>query len=148
MLTSDHWCIVEKYESCQNYHVSVMIAAWDWSGFWRKITTINGFHLLPSASKIHRHSAKVAAYIMSILFWSQRSKRQWILYEAFLLDSDGFLAEGPGANLFFEKDGKLFTPQLGNILPGITRATVLELAEQLRSGTASRKIYQKRSFSS
>ena len=51
--------------------------------------------------------------------------------EALLLDSDGFLAEGPGANLFFEKDGKLFTPQLGNILPGITRSTVLELADEL-----------------
>lgn len=51
--------------------------------------------------------------------------------EALLLDSDGYLAEGPGANLFFEKNGVLFTPELGNILPGITRATVLELAESL-----------------
>ena len=33
--------------------------------------------------------------------------------------------------MFFEKEGVLYTPQLGNILPGITRATVLELAEKL-----------------
>jgi branched-chain amino acid aminotransferase len=33
--------------------------------------------------------------------------------------------------MFFEKDGKLFTPPPGNILPGITRATVIELAQQM-----------------
>jgi branched-chain amino acid aminotransferase len=44
---------------------------------------------------------------------------------------NGNVAEGPGANIFFEKDGKLFTPSLGNILPGITRATVLELCDEL-----------------
>jgi branched-chain amino acid aminotransferase len=41
------------------------------------------------------------------------------------------VAEGPGANLFYEKDGKLFTPALGNILPGITRATVIEICDEL-----------------
>ena len=51
--------------------------------------------------------------------------------EALLLDSEGYLAEGPGANLFFEKDGVLFTPQPGNILPGITRATIKELCFNL-----------------
>jgi branched-chain amino acid aminotransferase len=33
--------------------------------------------------------------------------------------------------MFFEKEGKLFTPATGNILPGITRATVLELSAEL-----------------
>jgi branched-chain amino acid aminotransferase len=51
--------------------------------------------------------------------------------EALLTDMNGFVAEGPGANMFFEKDGKLFTPSLGNILPGITRATVLEICKDL-----------------
>jgi len=41
-----------------------------------------------------------------------------------LLDNQGFVAEGPGANVFYEKGGVLFTPAKGNILPGITRATV------------------------
>jgi branched-chain amino acid aminotransferase len=51
--------------------------------------------------------------------------------EALLTDMNGYVAEGPGANVFYEKDGKLFTPALGNILPGITRATVLELCAEL-----------------
>jgi branched-chain amino acid aminotransferase len=44
---------------------------------------------------------------------------------------NGNIAEGPGANFFCEKNGKLFTPPLGNILPGITRATVLEICDEL-----------------
>ncbi|RZM23322.1 MAG: branched-chain amino acid aminotransferase, partial [Pedobacter sp.] len=48
-----------------------------------------------------------------------------------LLDMNGFIAEAPGANIFIEKGGKLFTPPLGNILPGITRATVIELCQIL-----------------
>ena len=51
--------------------------------------------------------------------------------EALLLDINNNVAEGPGANIFYEKDGKLFTPALGNILPGITRATVIEICKEL-----------------
>lgn len=50
--------------------------------------------------------------------------------EALLCDSNGFVAEGSGQNFFYEKDGKLFTPPLGNILPGITRATIIDLARE------------------
>jgi branched-chain amino acid aminotransferase len=50
--------------------------------------------------------------------------------EAMLLDMNGYAAEGPGANLFIEVDGVLFTPPAGNILPGITRATVFEICEE------------------
>jgi branched-chain amino acid aminotransferase len=51
--------------------------------------------------------------------------------DALLLDVNGNIAEAPGANIFFEKDGVLYTPPTGNILPGITRATVFELCEAL-----------------
>jgi branched-chain amino acid aminotransferase len=51
--------------------------------------------------------------------------------EALLTDMNGYIAEGPGANMFFELEGKLYTPAAGNILPGITRATVLEISAEL-----------------
>jgi branched-chain amino acid aminotransferase len=51
--------------------------------------------------------------------------------EALLLDMNGSVAEAPGANVFIEKNGCLFTPPAGHILSGITRATVLELAADL-----------------
>ncbi|MCO6498317.1 MAG: branched-chain amino acid transaminase [Chitinophagaceae bacterium] len=60
--------------------------------------------------------------------------------EALLFDMDGYVAEAPGANIFMEKDGKLFTPALGNILPGITRATVIELANVLGISVEEKQI--------
>ena len=60
--------------------------------------------------------------------------------EALLLDSEGYLAEGPGANFFMEKDGILHTPSLGNILPGITRSTVIEYAREFRYPVEEREI--------
>jgi branched-chain amino acid aminotransferase len=51
-------------------------------------------------------------------------------HEGILLDVNGYVAEGPGENIFFEKDHKLYTPPLGNILPGITRRIVLDLARE------------------
>lgn len=51
--------------------------------------------------------------------------------EALLLDSAGNIAEGSGENIFMVKGGALVTPSLGNILPGITRATIMQLCQEL-----------------
>ena len=51
-------------------------------------------------------------------------------HEALFLDAEGLIAEGPGENFFIVKGGKLITPPKGTILPGITRATVMELARK------------------
>jgi len=49
------------------------------------------------------------------------------------LDSDGYLSEGSGENLFLVKNGTLLTPPLvSSVLPGITRDTVVQLARRLR----------------
>ena len=51
--------------------------------------------------------------------------------EAILLNRDDNVSEGAGENLFMVMDGKLYTPPVGDgILPGITRATVMELAKE------------------
>lgn len=112
-------------------NVSIMICAWEWGAYLGdkqlRLTVSSFCRPHPRSIKIE---AKVCGhYVNSILATSEAKAKGYD--EALLLDSDGFLAEGPGANLFFEKDGVLFTPKLGNILPGITRATVLELAEEL-----------------
>jgi branched-chain amino acid aminotransferase len=74
---------------------------------------------IPSAAKTHN-------YLQGIL-----ARLETDADEALLLDSEGFLAEGATSNLFFCVDGTLATPSLeGPILPGITRAVVLELADE------------------
>lgn len=81
----------------------------------------------PKGFKIH---AKAGGHYVNSILASQEAKAKGF-DEALLNDMNDFVAEGPGANVFYEKDGKLFTPALGNILPGITRATVIELCAEL-----------------
>jgi branched-chain amino acid aminotransferase len=51
--------------------------------------------------------------------------------EAMLLDVDGFVAEGSGENIFIVRDGVLYTPDLTSALEGITRDTIVQLAQDL-----------------
>lgn len=75
--------------------------------------------------------AKVTGhYINSIL--STNEAKDAGFDEALLLDMHGNVAECSGANIFMEKDGKLFTPKKGNIMAGITRSTILEICQEER----------------
>lgn len=110
--------------------VSIMICAWEWGAYL-------GDNLLnitiSSFSRPHPKStiieAKVCGHYVNSILASTEAKANGF-DEALLLDTDGFLAEGPGANLFFQKNNKLYTPKTGNILPGITRQTVLDLCAE------------------
>lgn len=86
----------------------------------------------PAAFKIE---AKGCGHYVNSILASQDAKAKGF-DEALLTDMNGFVAEGPGANMFFEKDGILYTPSLGHILPGITRATVIELCAELNINVA------------
>lgn len=106
----------------------LLIAAWEWGAYLGdkllNICTSPFRRPNPAAFKVH---AKVTGhYVNSILACQDAKDRGFD--EALLLDVNGFVAEGPGANFFYEKNKVLYTPQLGNILPGITRATVIEIA--------------------
>ena len=46
------------------------------------------------------------------------------------MDLNNYVAEGPGANFFYEKNGTLYTPSSGNILSGITRKTIFQIAKE------------------
>ncbi len=75
-------------------------------------------------------TAKASGHYVNSILASQEAKSKGF-DEGLLTDMNGFVAEGPGANMFYEKDGKLYTPAAGNILPGITRATVFEICHEL-----------------
>ena len=115
----------------QPNNVSLMICTWQWGAYLGdqqlRLSVASYCRPHPRSVKIE---AKVCGHYVNSILATTEAKRNGF-DEALVLDSDGFLAEGPGANFFFEEDGVLYTPQLGNILPGITRATILELAENL-----------------
>lgn len=90
----------------------------------------------PAGFKI---TAKACGHYVNSILASQDAKAKGF-DEALLTDMHGNIAEGPGANMFYEKDGKLYTPSLGNILPGLTRATVLELCAKLHISVEEKTI--------
>lgn len=90
----------------------------------------------PKGFKIH---AKAGGHYVNSLMASQDAKMNGF-DEALLEDMEGYIAEGPGANVFIEKDKKIYTPALGNILPGITRATVLEICNDFGIPVEEKKI--------
>jgi len=90
--------------------------------------------LVSSFIRLHPQSvipwAKVCGYyINSILATIEAHDKGYD--EALLLDYRGYVAEGSGENIFIVKSGKIFTPKLGNILPGITRDAVMTIAKNL-----------------
>ncbi len=115
----------------ENKESFLVIEAWEMQPFLgdKLLKVMTSSYQRPNPKAFHIEAKAGGHYVNSILA-SQEAKGKGF-DEALLLDMNGNIAEAPGANLFFEKEGKLFTPALGNILPGITRATVIELCEQL-----------------
>lgn len=111
--------------------VHLVIMAWKWDKYlgdnMLKITLSS--YQRPNPKACHVAAKVVGHYTNSILATTEAKQNGFD--EALLTDANGNVAEGPGANFFYEKNGKLVTPALGNILPGITRATVIELAKDL-----------------
>lgn len=109
----------------------LVIEAWNWDNGYLanklRIMTSSFQRPNPKAFKIE---AKVSGHYVNSILACQEAKDKGF-DEALVLDEKGNVAESSGANVFYEKDGKLYTPQKGNILPGITRATVFEICNQL-----------------
>ncbi len=111
--------------------VSIMICAWEWAAY------LGSKQLKVCISPFERPNpkstfveAKISGhYVNSILASTDAKKKGFD--EALLLDMNAHVAEAPGANIFIEKNGILYTPSKGHILPGITRSTVMELCHVL-----------------
>lgn len=112
--------------------VHVFICAWEWGKYLGSdlLNIMTSSYQRPNPKSCHVDAKVVGHYTNSILATTEAKQKGFD--EALLLDANGNVAEGPGANFFYEKDGILYTSPLGNILPGITRATVLELAKELK----------------
>ncbi len=107
------------------------IVAWEWTNGYlaNKMRLMTSSYCRPNPGAFHIE-AKVSGHYVNSILACQEAKDSGF-DEAILLDTNGFVAEGPGANVFIEKDGILYTPAKGNILPGITRATVIDICHEL-----------------
>ncbi len=120
--------------------VDVTIACWPW-GAYLPISSAN--IKVSKYIRIHPRStvadAKIGGhYVNSILAVQEVQGTQY--HEALFLDYEGNIAEGPGANFFIIKDREIITPPCGTILPGITRASVIEIARDKGFVVTERKL--------
>lgn len=111
--------------------VSLMIATWEWGKYLgdQLLKVCISSYQRPNPKSLKVEAKACGHYVNSILATTEAKERGFD--EGLMLDMNGFVAEGPGANFFYEKDGVLYTPPLGSILPGITRQTVLEICAEL-----------------
>ena len=107
------------------------IECWEWTNGYmsNKMRIQTSTYRRPNADAFHVEAKVSGHYVNSILACQQAKDNGYD--EALVLDCNGFVAESSGANIFYEKDGLLFTAPKGNILPGITRATVIEICHEL-----------------
>jgi len=77
------------------------------------------------------HVAKATGIYLNSMLATTEARRAGY-DEAIMLSHDGYIADGPGENIFVVKDGVLRTPPLAmSILPGITRDTIIQIAQDL-----------------
>jgi branched-chain amino acid aminotransferase len=116
--------------------VDVVIMSWPWGTYLGDEGLKNGIRAKVSSWKrvgpnTIPHAAKATGiYLNSMLAVMEAVRAGY--EEAILLTDDGFVADGSGENVFVVKDGTISTPPLStSILPGITRETVIEIAQEL-----------------
>jgi branched-chain amino acid aminotransferase len=115
--------------------VRVAIAAWPWGAYLGEEGVQRGVRLRTSSfQRMHVNTFMTKAkavgnYVNSIL--AAVEARQAGFDEAMMLDTDGYVAECSGENLFIVRNGVVKTPPLTSVLEGITRASVLALLESM-----------------
>jgi len=116
--------------------VDVAIMSWPWGAYLGEEALEKGVRAKVSSWKrvgpntIPHVSKATGIYLNSMLAVIEAT--QTGCQEAILLTDDGYVADGSGENIFMVKNGTIFTPDLSSsILPGITRDTVIQIAQDL-----------------
>ncbi len=114
-----------------NLKVHVIVASWEWGTYLGEESLRSGIRV--QVSSYTRHHVNVAMcrakanghYINSMLALQEAVDNGYD--EALLLDTNGFVMEGSGENLFIVRDDVIYTPDLTSALDGITRNTVMKI---------------------
>ena len=127
-----------------NLSVHVAIASWFWGAYLGADALEKGIRIKTSSYTRHLVNSVMCKakacgnYINSIMALQEAARDGYD--EALLLDTDGMVAEGSGENIFIARNGKLYTPELTSALEGITRNTVIKLAEDAGLEVIERRI--------
>ncbi len=127
-----------------NLKTHVAIAAWEWGTYLGSEGLEKGIRI--KTSSFTRHHVNISMckakanghYINSMLALQEAQQDGYD--EALLLDIDGYVSEGSGENLFIARNNKLFTPDGTSALEGITRETIITLAETFGYSVSEKRI--------
>jgi branched-chain amino acid aminotransferase len=116
----------------QNNPIRVAVAVWQWGAYLGDDGLKNGIRVKTSSFTRHHVNimmtkAKICGnYVNSVL--AKREVVQDGYDEAVILDTEGYVCEATGENIFITQKGDLKTPPLTSVLPGITRDSVISIA--------------------
>ena len=116
--------------------VEVYIACWEWGKYLGEEAMVSGVDVCVSSwTRLAPNTLPAMAKAGANYMNSQLIKMEALANgyaEGIALDTSGYVSEGSGENIYVVRDGKVHTPPLGaSVLPGITRDTVIRLAQDL-----------------
>lgn len=127
-----------------NLKVHCTVAAWAWGAYLGEEGMTKGIRIRVSSFTRHHVNATMCRakangnYMNSMMALKEALDTGYD--EALLLDANGFVMEGSGENVFIVRDGVIYTPDLTSALDGITRRTVMQLAEEAGMPVVEKRI--------
>lgn len=124
--------------------IHVAIAAWPWGAYLGEEGLAKGIRVKTASFTRHHVNvsmvrAKASGHYVNSILANQEAIADGY-DEAMLLDTEGYVSEGAGENLFIVRDGRLYTPDLASCLDGITRASVMTIAHDLGLTVTEKRI--------
>ncbi|MFI8682524.1 branched-chain amino acid aminotransferase [Brevundimonas diminuta] len=119
--------------TAKNSKVHLAVAAWEWPSYFDPEVKKKGIALewakwrRPDPATAPSTAKAAGLYMICTMSKTAAEKRGFA--DALMLDWRGYVAEATGANVFFVRNGALHTPRVDHILNGITRQTVIEMAQ-------------------
>lgn len=118
----------------KNNPVKVVIAAWPWGAYLGEDGLKNGISVKVSSFtrqhvNVNMTKAKVCGHYVNSIMAKMEAVASGF-DEALLLDTEGYVSEASGENIFIIKEGKIVTTPIASILRGITRDTIMKLAKE------------------
>ncbi len=127
-----------------NLKTHLIVAAWEWGAYMGEENLTRGIKVRTSSYTRHHVNITMTKakangnYINSMLALQEAISGG--ADEALLLDSEGYVSEGSGENFFMVKNNTIYTPEVTNCLDGITRATVIQMAEEMGYPVVAKRI--------
>ena len=112
--------------------VNTAVAAWEWPSYMSPESKEGGISIIKSpfpqySNPLYSGNKIMGSYINSIMALQDAIKKG--ADEALLMDENGFISEGSGENIFIIKNDEIYTPKIEHCLNGITRQSVMTIAE-------------------